>query len=195
MGREVRVVRSLSPETIERIDEELQRSEPAVSSAFMHTRRVVRMCLFALGLAWTAEADPPASPSPPRIPVTSLPKPCDVLKVDVETSVQFASSPSQFWPSYEVEVGGIVYVVGVDKSRRVRFIHTISRQFRTPEGVDLGWTYDRLQKAFKRDAMCERGWACFVGLPSGWAASFMKLGPPVEANDKIGSFFQRGWCS
>jgi len=161
----------------------------------MHARLVVQMCIFAMGLAWTAKADPPAFPSPPRISVASLPKPCDVLKLDIETSVHFASSPSQFWPSYEVEVAGIVYMVGVDKAKRVRFIHTTGRQFRTPEGVDFGWTYDRLQKTFKRDAVCERGWACFVGLPSGWAASFMKLDGPVGPDDRVGSFFQRGWCN
>ena len=160
----------------------------------MNSRLIFLTCVFALWLARTAEAESPV-PSPPRIAVKALPKPCDILKVDVETSVRFASSPSQTWPSYEVEVGGIVYVLGVDKNKRVRFIHTIARQFRTPEGVEIGWTYDRLQKTFKREATCERGWACFVRLPSGWTASFMKFSGSVEPKETVGSFFQRGYCN
>jgi hypothetical protein len=162
----------------------------------MRIPKSARVIALALGFAWAAQVAPRDSYTPVMIALKEAPRLCDRVKPTKKTNISLASSPSQFWPSYDARVGNVTFSIGIDASQLIQYIQTTSSEFRTPDGVDFGWTYERLRTTFKNDAICETGWACFVELPSGWKAAVggMTSGS-VQPADKVGLFFLRGYCS
>jgi hypothetical protein len=66
-----------------------------------------------------------------------------------------ATSPSQFDPYIRRKIDGIEYLIAYDsKTRKITFIHTIDKNFRTKDGLKLG---DCVQ--YKEDQVHKiRGW-------------------------------------
>ncbi len=107
------------------------------------------------------------------------------------------SHSGQFSPSYELNWGGVRYVVGVQSksNRTINFVITFSEKFRTPEGAFVGMEYKELKNLSSDSVATESGWGHFVELPSGWAARFCSgascTSEPVEGSSKVGAFFKR----
>lgn len=104
--------------------------------------------------------------------------------------------------TFELNLDGIDYSVAVAPGERVRifFISTTDPAFRSPEGVAVGHRLREVLDAQGGEIEQERGWACFVCLPSGWAAGLPALGEggrwiPCGAHDpdtvKISWFFKK----
>src|SRR4051812_48179367 len=82
---------------------------------------------------------------------SSLPELCERIPLGAKERGSFIlSSPGQFLRAYEISNKGIPFTVGVDDTKRVRFLTTTSLEFRTPDGVDLKWTYEKVSKEFKK---------------------------------------------
>ena len=58
------------------------------------------------------------------------------------------------------------------RKAKVKYISTSDSGFRTPEGIKVGTPLVDLMRDGKFKLHHEPGWACYVPLPSGWAASF-----------------------
>lgn len=78
-----------------------------------------------------------------------------------------ATAPSQMRPSFELKIDGIKYTIAFDEeTRKIKFIHTLDRAFRTVNGLQPGSqvkvTQEQLSGGFG-------GWYTFAGqTPDGW---------------------------
>jgi hypothetical protein len=100
----------------------------------------------------------------PLIQVSALPQLGETLADPGPTCTRELVSPSQMWPSYDADVDGVRYTLGVDGERRVHYVATHDRAFRTPEGWKTG------DLAPEGTVRREAGWGDFVALASGWNA-------------------------
>jgi len=104
------------------------------------------------------------------------------------TCVETMVSSGQTWPSYEANIDGIKFTVGVDKIASLRFISTSDPSFSPPEGLHVGDPAAAAQKAVPAGPMMEEpGWGSYIELPSGWYAfiddtRFDPSGKPVDMN-------------
>lgn len=100
----------------------------------------------------------------PLITVSAVPQLGETLANLEPTCTRTLVSPSQFWPSYDADVDGVRYTIGVDDDRRVRFVSTSDRAFVAPESLKVG------DPAPAGTIHREPGWGDFVSLASGWNA-------------------------
>jgi hypothetical protein len=79
-------------------------------------------------------------------------------------------------PSFEAEFEGLKFTVCTAdyKSKRISFISTTDKRFRTDEGVAVGDTLQKILETSRGEVINERGWAFFVRLKSGWNAAFVQ---------------------
>jgi hypothetical protein len=124
-------------------------------------------------LACVAPAPGEAAPEferPFPMKLEALPAVGEKLVPKPETSFMVMTSPSQLYESQLVEVGGVVYELGIDKQERVQFISTSDPRFRTPEGLKI-WDSLAAVRVFAAEKMqVEGGWARYLSLSSGWNA-------------------------
>ena len=143
---------------------------------------------------------------PPPILLSSLPVLCEVVDPEIRSETMTLSSSGQFLPHYVTTIDDIEFSLGLDSLDRIRFLATDDSSFVTPDQVQVGWTRETLELEFKAEVTCERGWACFLALPSGWHAAFRvadeitsgkaiayRTRMPSE-EDAVTWFFRRGAC-
>jgi hypothetical protein len=82
------------------------------------------------------------------------------------------SSPSQFYPSYDLCINGISFDVGVDERGTVVYVATQDSSFATPEGAKVGITLAEVLALTSGTVVTEQGWGHYVVLPSGWNVGF-----------------------
>lgn len=141
--------------------------------------RTLALCLSVFVPLSIHGADKPMPPlTRPVLSLRSVPELCELIRVPKSSPMLELASPSQFWPSYALNLEGIIYSIGVDTGislpegdNRVRYVATSTPEFRTPEGVGVGFTVQQLKSVTSAKPRCETGWACFVPLPSGWNAA------------------------
>jgi len=75
-------------------------------------------------------------------------------------------------PSYEVEFRGIEFTVCARKDRLITHVSTNDRRFRTPEGIAVGDSLQKVLKVSNSELAREPGWAFYMQLESGWIAGF-----------------------
>lgn len=73
---------------------------------------------------------------------------------------------------YSIENERISFNIQVDDSYIVTYISTNDPDFRTPEGVYLGMTYEQVMGKTSAELKAMRGWGYYLKLPSGWKAVF-----------------------
>ncbi|MCB1036833.1 MAG: hypothetical protein KDD47_23610 [Acidobacteria bacterium] len=88
-------------------------------------------------------------------------------------------SAASFAPAYSLHLEGVAYsVVAGRQSEELTFIVTTDTAFLTPEGAAIGQEFQTLLADHGGELRQETGWACYLCLPSGWAA-----GLPVLSDD------------
>jgi hypothetical protein len=112
------------------------------------------------------------------------------LKLREANGLVFAGSASLV-NAYRLRVNGIEYTVALYGSR-VHYIEVVDRRFVTPDGLSLGSTYGELLRAGGTAVWEEPGWACFVCLPSQWAAG-MAFSMEPNACDSISETSRPKW--
>ncbi|MBK8464469.1 MAG: hypothetical protein IPL32_01435 [Chloracidobacterium sp.] len=92
--------------------------------------------------------------------------PYQYLPTEDETAPYIATHPSQFRPFIKKTIAGVTYTVAYDEeSRKIRYIHTIDRTFRTKSGLSVGSKIVVTQK----QVYSFGGWYTFAGKTSdGW---------------------------
>ena len=165
----------------------------------MRRSRTFHLTVMLAGLTWSAFGISKTPASEPPAALTALPDICSRFATAAESNRLIAASPSQFWRAYPVKVGGETFTLGLDDSGQIQFIHIASMTFKTPDGVDTRWTYEQLQVTFHQNAQCERGWECFVQLPSGWYAGLSGFNLTATASElkpltTVAFFFRRSYC-
>jgi hypothetical protein len=87
------------------------------------------------------------------------------------------TSSANLAPRYELQLDEIAYALAVngESGDAVFFLATSSEDFVSPEGVKVGQHFAAVSQPEDHRLGEEPGWACFVCLPSGWAASFPAL--------------------
>ena len=104
------------------------------------------------------------------------------------------TSSADLRPVYDVRVGETTYQVCTSPDGHVVYIDTHDSRFRTPEGLGVGASLAKLRRVATGQPICERGWATWISLPSGWNAGF--IGPlgcpdPLAEDTPVNFFFQR----
>jgi hypothetical protein len=138
--------------------------------------RLVTM-LIAVAAGCSSDRQNPTSIIPP-VPAIGDPVRTTDAKPEPNTMVMAASS--QMWPRYNLTVDGVHFVLGVDRDGAIRYICTEQTDFKTPEGVCVGDSYQSVISRAGKRAVAESGWAYHVGLPSGWRAAFVQGGEMTE---------------
>lgn len=129
------------------------------------------------------------------------------IKVDKKPEELILTTHSQIDPAYTVAFEGVLYKVAITADRgddgkarygevSVKKVFTYDKTFKTPEGLKIGDTLEKVL-TFTGDApYLEPGWGFYVKLPSGWYACFgMKdnfinedNGPTLKPDAEIGWF-------
>ncbi|MFN0109256.1 MAG: hypothetical protein ACKVZH_10425 [Blastocatellia bacterium] len=95
-----------------------------------------------------------------KIPAKCLPKKSEERKY-------IATHPSQLRPFIEQKVDGVKYTVAFDEeTRRIKYIHTVDRAFRTVNGLQV---LSRIEVTKEQITGGFGGWYTFAGqTPDGW---------------------------
>ena len=102
-------------------------------------------------------------------------------------------------PVRRLTLDGVKYAIALAGAReflRIKYIETSDPAFLSPDGVSITSTYRDLQAVGAGPLKKELGWACYVCLPSGWAAA-VSGSPSDESCSTIGGssvvrwFFQK----
>lgn len=105
-------------------------------------------------------------------PIKREPRLGDKVSGYPKSKYQLMISSGQTDPAYEVSYKGIEYRVTLNDDKRISAISTHDLSFKTPEGIGVGDTLEKVLKVSQSELNTERGWAFFVYLKSGWAAAF-----------------------
>jgi hypothetical protein len=127
----------------------------------------------------------------------TLPAKAKVVEKNGSTIVVAADS-AQLWPAYQLEINGIVYVVGINSHGKIAYIcpdHT----FKTKEGISVGTLLSTVTAINPQNKVNERiGWAYYVHLPSGWNAAFITSSSNPTAglspDSKVAFLFKSDWA-
>ncbi len=79
-------------------------------------------------------------------------------------------SSSNIVPFFEFEYRGVRFTVAAEYEDRFDFLSTADPRFETPEGIRVGMTLSEIQALVDLPVEEERGYSCYVKLPSGWNA-------------------------
>jgi len=79
-----------------------------------------------------------------------------------------------FSEAFDFMVNRVSYTLAVDGAGAVTYISTADKGFTSPEGATVGDTYQTVKKLGTSALVCERGWAFYLPLPSGWNAAFVQ---------------------
>ena len=87
-------------------------------------------------------------------------------KYVLESEGQMATHPSQFRPFIKKTIARVQYTIAFDEeNRKIRYIHTLDRAFRTANGLHVGSKIQVSQKQLNSFG----GWYTFAGTtPDGW---------------------------
>jgi hypothetical protein len=141
-------------------------------------------------IAWFSKGWPPP-PSPQVVSLDALPAIGQPLPFQAEPSFLTLVAASQMDFAHQIQVGGIVYTVAVDKEGRVSYLSTSDPSFRTPEGLHVGNDVDEVRAAGGTDFGYEHMAGCSARLPSGWRAGAEFVALPLICRSQISWFFQR----
>jgi len=112
------------------------------------------------------------------------------------SSILLPISPSRMYPSYEVSYDDIEYTICVNGNRIINYISTETPDFRTPEGIAVGNTLEKVLEVSQAKLVKEKGWAFVVPLKSGWKAAFIQGASMTEGelapNAPVIWLFKRG---
>ena len=80
---------------------------------------------------------------------------------------------SQTDPAYDVSYQGKNFTVTAN-DKIISYISTTDASFKTPEGIGVGDTLEKVLSLPQRKLIREPGWAFYVYLESGWRAAFTR---------------------
>lgn len=110
------------------------------------------------------------------------------------TGVSLLTSHSNFAPTYEITIDGIMYTIAINEQKKIIYIDTIDPNFKTEEGFCMKTTFKEIF-ATTNQIKKEPGWAFYIPLKSGWNAAFKISRSESESkpqdNDTAICFFKR----
>lgn len=113
------------------------------------------------------------------------------LPVAAGDSFDYPTHGAQLQPAWEVAFERIHYIVTVDRDRKINYIETNDRKFKTREGLTVGNTLDDVLAAGGAPPVEEPGWGHYSVLQSGWSAILLQDTNSPSDPLRVVSFFRR----
>lgn len=110
------------------------------------------------------------------------------------TGISLLTSHSNFAPTYEITLNGILYTIAINDQKEIIYLDTIDPDFKTEEGFNMKTTFKEIF-AKTNQVKKEPDWAFYIPLKSGWNAAFKISRSESESkpqdNDTAICFFKR----
>lgn len=133
----------------------------------------------------------PPFPPQPTYSLAEEPRLGAPSPIQAETRYLTLAASAQMYPSYRVAYRGVLFELGVDDRHVIRYIDTVDRHFKTPEGIAIGSPRADVMKLATNPLFPEPGWGCHALLPSGWRAAFDIQDGPDHCGQQVKWLFQR----